>query len=127
MARHNALGKWGEQLAAQYLASIGYAIVETNWRCGHYETDIIAMYGGRVIFVEVKTRSTDFCDPVAAVDLKRRRHLEVSADAYIKSHGIPHEYQFDIITIIGDEQSPQQVKLTHIPDAFVAKMRTSRL
>lgn len=42
MARHNELGKWGEQYAADYLQGLGYDIIERDWRFGHRDIDIIA-------------------------------------------------------------------------------------
>ena len=42
MARHNELGKWGEQYAADYLQGLGYDIIERDWRIGHRDIDIIA-------------------------------------------------------------------------------------
>ena len=45
MAKHNELGKQGEEIAAQYLIEKGYEIVERNWRNKHKEIDIIAKDG----------------------------------------------------------------------------------
>ena len=45
-----------------------------------------------------------------------------AANAYVIAHNIPHEVQFDIITIIG---TPDDYILEHIPDAFSAPL-TSR-
>ncbi|MEG1999332.1 MAG: YraN family protein, partial [Bacteroidales bacterium] len=59
MAHHNNLGKSGEYIAKEYLASKGYAIRDVNWRSGKYELDIVAMDGLQLVVVEVKTRSTD--------------------------------------------------------------------
>ena len=42
MAAHNRLGLEGEQIAANYLLSKGYAIRHRNWRSGHKELDIVA-------------------------------------------------------------------------------------
>ena len=54
MARHNSLGKWGEEMVVEHLVKEGYAIVERNWRSNHHEIDIIATKGDMVAFVEVK-------------------------------------------------------------------------
>ena len=42
MAKHNNTGKWGEDLAADYLREKGYEIIERDWRDGHRDIDIIA-------------------------------------------------------------------------------------
>ncbi|QEN15095.1 YraN family protein [Mycolicibacterium sp. ELW1] len=56
----NQLGALGEQLAVEHLESLGLRIVVRNWRCRYGELDVIAAASdGTVVFVEVKTRTTD--------------------------------------------------------------------
>ena len=100
MARHNELGKWGEQLAVDLLVTKGYAIVERNWRAGNLEVDIVAMKDNRIVFVEVKTRSSEFVDPLDAIDRRRVSRIVRAANSYVKAYNIPHEVQFDVIIII---------------------------
>lgn len=125
MAEHNYLGRWGENIAVDYLVSKGYAIVETNWRLNHLEIDIIATKGSRIVFVEVKTRSSRIVDPLLAIDRKRVSHMVAAADVYVRANNIPHEVQFDLILIIGDAIS-SSYELEHIPDAFFPPRRGSR-
>jgi putative endonuclease len=54
-----ALGRWGEQHAANLLESAGMHIVERNWRCARGEIDIIAIDERDLVIVEVKTRRDD--------------------------------------------------------------------
>lgn len=116
MAKHNQLGSWGENIAREYLIANGYAILEQNKHVGHKEIDIIAIKGDRIMFIEVKTRSTDFIDPADAVDNKKILRLTKAADRYIQTFNIRHEPQFDIITIIGTPDTTY--KLIHYQDAF---------
>ena len=119
MARHNELGKWGEQYAADYLQSIGYDIIERDWRFGHRDIDIIARTsdGTTVVFVEVKTRTNDVVTkPDDAVDIKKIRNIGFAANNYIKTKGIVDEVRFDIITIVGSNNDNAQ--LEHIIEAF---------
>lgn len=109
------LGKWGEDLASEHLTAQGYAIVQRNWRVDHYETDIVAMKDGRIVFVEVKTRADMTGDPLDAIGRKKILNLVRSANAYVQMHDLPHEIQFDVITVCG---SPDRYKLEHLPDAF---------
>ena len=121
MARHNETGQWGEDLACEKLITEGYAINQRNFRIGHYELDIIAMKGNRIVFVEVKTRSNPDSDPIEAIDSKKIMRMTRAANAYVSAYDIPHEVQFDIITIVG---TPDDYKLEHIPDAFFAPLTT---
>lgn len=122
MAQHNEIGQWGEDIACEKLITEGYAINQRNFRIGHYELDIIAMKGNRIVFVEVKTRSNIDSDPIEAIDNKKIMRMVRAANAYVIAYDIPHEVQFDIITIVG---TPDNYKLEHIPDAFFAPL-TSR-
>lgn len=121
MARHNSVGKWGEELACARLRHEGYAIMEQNWRSGHNEIDIVAVKDGRVVFAEVKTRSDRQCDPLEAIDDNKIRRLARAADSYIRTHGLRHEPQFDIFGIAG---TPEDYNLVHIADAFYPPLQT---
>ncbi len=50
------LGRWGEDLAAEFLEGKGYRIVDRNWKCRFGELDLVAEGGGFLCFVEVKLR-----------------------------------------------------------------------
>ncbi|MBQ8772864.1 MAG: YraN family protein [Muribaculaceae bacterium] len=124
MAEHNLLGKWGEQVACEYLIVNGYTIIERDTREGFYELDIIAMKGNRIIFVEVKTRSNNYVDPLQSITPDKIKKLCRAADSYVKRHDIPHEVQFDIINIIGTPNTAYTIE--HIPDAFRPPLRSWR-
>ena len=56
----NEIGALGEQVAVDYLRSLGLRIVARNWRCRYGELDVIAAADDdTVVFVEVKTRTGD--------------------------------------------------------------------
>lgn len=121
MAKHNETGKWGEDVAAAYLVTQGYAIAERNWREHHLEIDIIAYKANRIIFIEVKTRSDNEDDPIAAVDRRKAMRLIRAAQIYINTRNINHEIQFDIIGINGTKDN---FTIEHIADAFETPLRT---
>ena len=75
MAKHNILGKDGEDAAVDYLVAHGYTLHERDWRVGHMDLDIIAEKDGEIVFVEVKTRQTDdYGSPEDAVTDKKMRN-----------------------------------------------------
>lgn len=121
MALHNDTGLWGEDIACEKLITEGYTICERNLRIGHYELDIIATKGNRVIFIEVKTRTNPDNDPLSAIDNKKILRMVRAANAYINAYNIPHEVQFDVIAITG---TPDDHSIEHIPDAFYAPLTT---
>ena len=57
-----SVGKKGEELARDYLSKLGYKILECNKRFSRFcEIDIIALDKNTLVFVEVKTRTTEVC------------------------------------------------------------------
>lgn len=119
MATHNDLGKWGEEMAVQYLREQGYTILDRDWRFGHRDLDIVARTpdGIVVVFVEVKTRTSDVVSsPHDAVDARKIKSLGAAANAYVKEFQIWDELRFDIISIIGDRS--ETALLEHVEDAF---------
>ncbi len=117
MAQHNELGAWGERLAREYLLAEGYAIGAENTRYGNVEIDFIAFKDDMVVFVEVKTRSSDFIDPMEAVDRRKRARMVRAADAYLRNNDISLDYRFDVILVIGTPDTTHTIE--HIPDAFL--------
>ena len=103
MAKHNDLGKAGENAAAAYLEKEDYLIRHRNWRKGHFELDIVAAKDNELVVVEVKTRSnTEFAQPEDAVDVPKIRRTVRAADTYIKLFQIDIPVRFDIITVVGE-------------------------
>jgi putative endonuclease len=114
MATHNEIGKKGEAFAVQYLKKEGYEILETNWRYHHKEIDIISSKDNKIIFIEVKTRtSVIFEKPQQAVTNTKIKHLIKAADKYMQS--INKDSRYDIITVLAGDTYKI---LEHIKDAF---------
>lgn len=119
MARHNDLGRWGEDFAADYLQDKGYIIRDRDWHFGKRDIDIVALTddAATVVFVEVKTRTGDeLSDPIDAVNRQKVRHLGIVANNYIKQFEVVEQVRFDVITIVGTNK--QNARLEHIEDAF---------
>lgn len=119
MARHNEVGKWGEELASAYLQSKGYAIVQRNWHSGHRDIDIIAVTpdGQTTVFVEVKTRTSSYLRPEQAVDNEKIRNIILAANSYAKYHRMCKNMRFDIISIVGENEDVATIE--HLDNAFL--------
>ena len=116
MARHNQLGKTGEERAAEYLISKGYVIRDVNWRSGKMELDIVACRDNLLVVVEVKTRKNiEYLRPEEAVTLRKMNHIVRATDAYIRIYDIHLDTRFDIITLVGEGDN---FEIEHIVDAF---------
>ena len=115
MAAHNELGKWGEDLAADYLQRKGYTIIERDWKSGRRDLDIVAKNGNVIVFVEVKTRRNSlYGQPEEAVDYRKLQSLQQAINHYIKFRHIRQEVRFDIISVVGTIGAEPDIQ--HIQD-----------
>ncbi len=96
-----AIGKEGEDRAATFLAKQGYKILERNYSTRAGEIDLIALHKGEVVFVEVKTRTSDaYGAPELAVDPRKQRRMIKAALAYIKYKKLDQvPCRFDVVAI----------------------------
>lgn len=111
-------GPRGERLAARYLVRRGWRILDRNWRGGGGELDIVALRGGLVAFVEVKTRGDPeaLAEPITAA---QRTRLIRAATAYLARHDALRgcSARFDLM---GVDTAPPHPRIHHLADAFQA-------
>ena len=89
MHAKDALGKSGEQAAAEYLESSGLRILDRNWRCATGEIDIVAVDRQTLVVAEVKARtSTRYGTPIEAVSRAKRARLRRLAVQWLNAHGV---------------------------------------
>ncbi len=118
MARHNELGKKGEQAAAAFMKSKGYKILMRNWRMYRHEIDIVAEDEEYIIFVEVKTRtSRQWGDPEDFIGNAKIKRIVEAADLYLQINDIEKPARFDIVSAVWDGNN---FEIEHIDDAFMS-------
>tara|TARA_X000000950_G_scaffold171954_1_gene209478 strand:- start:301 stop:657 length:357 start_codon:yes stop_codon:yes gene_type:complete len=116
MARHNDLGEEGEIIAQHFIEKKGFKILDCNWRYLQYEVDIIARDEKKIIFIEVKTRSTyRYGFPDESVTPKKEKTLVEAAEIYLEQKNYSSEVRFDVISVVKNET---EEKIYHIEDAF---------
>jgi putative endonuclease len=119
--RHLETGKWGEKVAAKFLKKNGFKILGSRVHIGtRDELDLVARDGKVLVFVEVKTRSSEtYGRPASSVDRHKRHTLSRAAVRYIKKLKNPHIYfRFDVIEVIGNMDSDTPPEIRHIENAF---------
>lgn len=101
------LGKTGEDKASLFLKKRGFNILERNFRKGKSgEIDIIALKENLLVFVEVRTRSTDSKGrPAETITYFKKRSIYNTALLYISMHPeyCDYDFRFDFIGVQGDE------------------------
>ena len=117
MAKHLETGKYGEALAVAFLKKKGFGILETNWRFSKAEVDIIAKDGEVLVFVEVKTRSSDFFGkPEDFITKHKEQLIADAASVYMKIIDHDWEIRFDFISILLKNKNDYSIE--HFEDAF---------
>ncbi len=95
-------GQCGEDIAAEYLIKKGYKIIQRNYKNKTGEIDIIAKHKGDLIFIEVKTRSSDkFGTPKEAVTYYKKQKIVGCAKVYLMQHPTELNIRFDVIEVYG--------------------------
>ena len=95
------LGKYGEDLACEYLTGHGYRILDQNFKKRYGELDIIALHKGILVFVEVKTRvGRKFGLPEESVTPWKLVEVKQTALYYKLIHPeLPDAMRIDVIAI----------------------------
>jgi putative endonuclease len=110
------IGALGERLAAEHLVALGLRILTRNWRCRYGELDLIVADPTTctVVFVEVKTRTSDrfggLAEAVTAAKVRRLRRL---AGIWLASQRVKWPaIRIDVIGVrVGRTRTPE---ITHL-------------
>lgn len=119
--RPATLGERGEHAAAKFLRRQGFQIIERRLRLRLGEIDIIAVDGGAVVFVEVKTRrSTQLGRPAESISGTQQSRLTRAALAFLKSHGLlEYPSRFDVVEVVWPLEQ-RRPEIRHFRNAFQA-------
>jgi len=112
------IGNYGEDMAVEHLQSLGYKIIERNFRSHHGEIDIIAEDGEVLVFVEVKNYSyRSLGAPQSSIRKGKRESIIHAARSYLHMMRIQDKFcRFDVLTVFREEGNRKRVEL--IKDAF---------
>jgi putative endonuclease len=118
LPRHLRHGLLGERAAKKHLRRSGMRFLVGNFRSARGEIDLVFRDGDCLVFVEVKTRSTeDWVRPAAAVDARKRRLLSLTALDYLRLLRQPEvKMRFDIVEVLLRDGEVREVR--HLPNTF---------
>jgi len=95
-----ATGRHGEQLAREYLLSIGYQHICSNWRCPRGEIDIVVKDGETFVIVEVRTRRSDTTEWAwMSIDPRKQATLEIIAYQFMETQAADSAWRIDVVAI----------------------------
>jgi len=112
------IGNEGEELAASYLESKGYTILDRNYYFERAEVDIVAYDETCIVFVEVKKRATaDYGKPEEFVTESKIENLYKAAEAWIYERKMDTApARFDVVAITQQKNEAPDIK--HYENAF---------
>lgn len=113
------VGQTGERLAGKRLSSEGYRVLYRNFRpTGGGEVDLVCRHVDTLVFVEVKTRTSErFGRPSQAVDRQKQRLLVRGANAWLRELGLPELlFRFDVVEVILENGRRPEIRI--IESAF---------
>lgn len=115
---HLRRGELGERAAKKHLQKLGLKFLTANFRSDRGEIDLVFRDGDCLVFVEVKTRSSeDWTRPAAAVNARKRRLLSQTALDYLrllKDRQV--KIRFDIVEVLLTDGEVREVR--HLPNTF---------
>ena len=107
------MGGAGEKRAIEFVKKKGFKILKKNYKTPLGEIDIIAQDKDVIVFIEVKTRtSEEFGLPCQAVDKKKQEKYYKIATYYLqREKKMDSECRFDVVEVENGE-------INHIFNAF---------
>lgn len=109
-----AKGRIAEERAVAFLRKKGYEILLRNEVIAGVETDIIALDGDTVVFVEVKSAYGAYPCPAENVTKEKQRRYVRAAKSFAASRSLfDRSIRFDVIEVFDD-------RMEHIISAFDA-------
>lgn len=117
------IGALGEEIAAEFLKSMGYDILERNFTTKGGEIDIIASHGATLVFVEVKTRNGNEYTPALSVDERKCKKIVECAEKFVlkKSEtASAMKARFDYVEIVFNaENKSENPKIRHFKNIII--------
>ena len=117
-APHLIHGELGERAAKRYLRKQGMKFLTANFRTDRGEIDLVFRDADCLVFVEVKTRSSEeWGRPASAVDKERRGRLTRAGLDYLhKIHNPRIKTRFDIVEVLLNDGRVGEIR--HLVNAF---------
>ena len=111
--KNKEIGAKGELLAQEYVKKLGYEIIEVKKRFSRFcEIDIIAKDKDTLVFIEVKTRSSDFCgSPFEAITKTKYENIKTGLFTYLQETKDKYKkFRIDAISVL----LKPEIKIQHL-------------
>ncbi len=101
MINKKIIGDYGEDIATKYLQKRNYKIIERNVKISYQEIDIIASIKEKIVFIEVKTRVSQYSSSgEEALNQQKIKNLKKAIIRYCGMKKIDiDDVNFDLIVV----------------------------
>jgi putative endonuclease len=108
----DAVGRYGEDVAARYVQDAGWQVLDRNWRGRDGELDLVARDGTALVAVEVKTRrGLGYGHPAEAVTARKVARLRRLTAQWVAAHDVrPASIRIDVIAVLVPRSGAAQVE-----------------
>jgi len=115
-------GKWGEEVALNYLLAKGYTCVSTHIRSRFGEIDLAVKDKEFIVFAEVKTRkNSNFAQAREFVTKSKQKKITATANFWLSRYKTKLQPRFDVIEVYApDGEETINPEIIHIENAFGA-------
>ena len=112
MRASDAVGEYGERLAARHLEGLGFTILDRRWRCARGEIDVVAVDGGCLVVCEVKTRRSVAAGlPVEAITATKLGRLRLLTGLWLQAQETAWaDVRIDVVTVLLPRRGPSHVE-----------------
>lgn len=119
MTHNKRIGEFGETLAKNYLIKHGYKIIDANVKLSYQELDVVALKDNQVVFIEVKTRISQFYGPAEnAFQFTKLERFRRGMEMYMGHKNLQAEQvRADLITVDID-YIKKTAKIRHYKDVI---------
>jgi putative endonuclease len=110
--QRQALGAYGERVAARYLDGLGMRMIDRNWRCSAGEIDLVLLDGDVIVVCEVRTRrGVGYGHPLATVGPTKAARLRQLALLWVEAHrdGRP-PIRLDLVGVVQPRRGPVEIE-----------------
>jgi len=102
MTYQREIGNKGEKIAVDFLNEKGYQLLECNYHTRYGELDLVMLDGGMVVFVEVKTRTSNtFGTPEESITPSKLEHIQNAGLLWLQEHPeSSDDWRIDAVSIL---------------------------
>ena len=104
MTYQRRIGDKGEAIASDFLKDLGYQFLDQNYSTRYGELDLVFLDADMIVFVEVKTRTSDtFGSPESSITEAKLERIQNAALLWLQAHPeVDDDWRIDVVAILLD-------------------------